>query len=58
MLLNISGGVGLLIAAIIVAVVAGPKYLSRRPASEIPLERPAASVLPLVAPVRPGTVHP
>jgi membrane protease YdiL (CAAX protease family) len=58
MLLNIAGGVGLLLAAIIVAIAAGPKYLSRRPASEIPLEPPAAPVLPMVPPVRPTGVRP
>ena len=36
MVVNIAGGVGLITGAIIVAVVAGRKYLSRKPLSELP----------------------
>jgi uncharacterized protein len=43
MVINIAGGVGLLIGAVIVAIVAGPRCLSRRPLSELPFEpAPAA----------------
>jgi uncharacterized protein len=41
MVINIAGGVGLLIAAVLVAFIAGPQYLSRKPVSELPL--PAAT---------------
>lgn len=59
MVLNIAGGVGLLIAAIIVAIVAGPKYLSRRPVSELPIEFAYSTErAPVTGRVRPVTMRP
>ncbi len=36
MVINIAGGVGLLIGAIIVVIVVGPQYLSRKPLDQLP----------------------
>jgi membrane protease YdiL (CAAX protease family) len=55
MVLNIAGGVGLLIGAVIVAIVAGPKYLSRKPVSELPFQAVPAAGRPAAPVARPST---
>lgn len=53
MVLNIAGGVGLLLIAVVVVIVVGPKYLSRRPVSELPFEAAVAHTGPLAPSLKP-----